>query len=94
MISTDTINDYFFQTSLHRFDGGLQPGEEPLPTEPVTGGGEPAVRTAPAVDEAVVRQVAEMGFPEAACRKAVSRVRRFHQMSHLRVLLIDIIRST
>lgn len=53
------------------------------------------MRTAPAVDEAVVRQVAEMGFPEAACRKAVSRVRRSHQMSHFRFrVLIDIILST
>ena len=46
----------------------IQKGEEELPDEPAAPSAEPA---APAIDEAVVAQLADMGFALEGCKKAV-----------------------
>ena len=48
--------------------GGLQPGEQELP-EPA--GDQAAAAAAPQLDQAVIAQLAEMGFPVEACKRAV-----------------------
>jgi len=53
---------------------GIQPGEEELPEEataPSAAGGGVSAPPAPAIDETVVMQLADMGFPIEGCKKAV-----------------------
>jgi len=50
---------------------GIKPGEEELPDEPVASGSAPAPSAAPVIDEGVVAQLADMGFPVEGCKKAV-----------------------